>query len=384
MPHPAEILIGLVAFAGLYWVYKKVVPKHGAHVRRAHRRHRRRHEAAEQAQAEAKAALEQYQAQLQDARAEANAIREDAREQGAQIVAEMRGQAQAEASASPSRRKRQIEAERQQPRSSAAPARSAAVDRPGQPHRRRVACRTRSARRASSSASSPSSSPATSSPRRSAPPRGRRTLMQGIVARRAVATVQRGLRRRWPVDRWCRPLGPGRGPLRVTSVVDGQRLLRRALADPSREPAAKAGSPSGSSAARSATAMSSSPSRGRAALVHRARPQRHGRVHRRVQACSPAPSRAVGVDAVEDELFRFERIVAGTPPCVTPSPTGTPTAGRQGRGRRGDAARGQGAPGDAPVGPPGRAGARGRRFDRVIAGTTWRSPRLGASSCPPR
>ena len=57
---------------------------------------------------------DRYQAQLKDARTEANKIREDAREQGASIVSEMRGQAQAEASRITESAKRQIDAERQQ------------------------------------------------------------------------------------------------------------------------------------------------------------------------------------------------------------------------------------------------------------------------------
>src|SRR6266567_3030784 len=61
----------------------------------------------EEAQAEAKQLLDQYRQQLAEARHEAARLREEAREQGAQIIAEMREQAQAEAS-------RVTEAERQQ------------------------------------------------------------------------------------------------------------------------------------------------------------------------------------------------------------------------------------------------------------------------------
>ncbi len=69
---------------------------------------------AEQAQAEAQRALETYQAQLADARHEAARIREEAREQGAAIIAEMREEAQAEARRITSTAHTQIEAERQQ------------------------------------------------------------------------------------------------------------------------------------------------------------------------------------------------------------------------------------------------------------------------------
>ncbi|MGI3782325.1 MAG: hypothetical protein ACRYG2_16310, partial [Janthinobacterium lividum] len=54
-------------------------------------------EKAERAQAEAQAALEQYRTQLAESRSEAARIREDAKTQGSQILAEMREQAQAEA-----------------------------------------------------------------------------------------------------------------------------------------------------------------------------------------------------------------------------------------------------------------------------------------------
>ena len=51
---------------------------------------------ADEAQAEAKQTLEQYQAQLADARHEASRLRQDAQEEGARIVAEMRAQGEAE------------------------------------------------------------------------------------------------------------------------------------------------------------------------------------------------------------------------------------------------------------------------------------------------
>src|SRR3984957_6384372 len=52
---------------------------------------------ADEAQAEAQAVLQQYRAQLDDARHEAARMREEAREAGAQIIAEMRERAEAEA-----------------------------------------------------------------------------------------------------------------------------------------------------------------------------------------------------------------------------------------------------------------------------------------------
>jgi F-type H+-transporting ATPase subunit b len=71
-------------------------------------------EKAERAQAEAQAALEQYQSQLADARGEAAQIKEQARTEGAQIVAEMRERAQAEADRIVGAAHAQLEAERNQ------------------------------------------------------------------------------------------------------------------------------------------------------------------------------------------------------------------------------------------------------------------------------
>ena len=68
----------------------------------------------DEAQAEAKQLLDQYREQLAGARHEAARLREEAREQGAQIIAEMREQAQAEARRVTEAAQAQIEAERQQ------------------------------------------------------------------------------------------------------------------------------------------------------------------------------------------------------------------------------------------------------------------------------
>ncbi len=114
IPHPIEFFFGLVVFAILYWVVKtRVVP-------RLEKIYEQRAAAieggiarAEQAQQEAKLALDQYNAQLRDARGEANKIREDARAQGASIIAEMREQAQLEANRITETAHKQIEAERQ-------------------------------------------------------------------------------------------------------------------------------------------------------------------------------------------------------------------------------------------------------------------------------
>lgn len=69
---------------------------------------------AEEAQAKAEAAYQQYQAQLADAREEAARIREDAKNQGAQIITEMREQANAESQRILASARSQMEAERNQ------------------------------------------------------------------------------------------------------------------------------------------------------------------------------------------------------------------------------------------------------------------------------
>ena len=113
IPHPGELIAGLVVFGLLMWVFAaKVAP-------RLETVYRERADAieggikrAEQAQAEADKRLEEYREQLADARGEGNRIREEARAQGAQIVAEMRERAQAEAARITASAQSQLEAER--------------------------------------------------------------------------------------------------------------------------------------------------------------------------------------------------------------------------------------------------------------------------------
>ncbi|MFD2079521.1 F-type H+-transporting ATPase subunit b [Actinopolymorpha cephalotaxi] len=115
IPHPIEIILSLIVFGILFYVVRTWVAP------RFEKAFAERAEAiegglkrAEETQAEAKAALEQYQQQLAEARHEASRIREEAKEQGAAIVAEMREQAQAEAQRIVTQAHTQLEAERQQ------------------------------------------------------------------------------------------------------------------------------------------------------------------------------------------------------------------------------------------------------------------------------
>lgn len=115
IPHPVEIVLSILVFGILYWLAKKyVVPNFEATFSERTSAIEGGLKAAETKQAEADAKLHELEQQLADARHEAARIREEAREQGAQIVAEMRDQAQSESSRIVDHGKAQIEAERQQ------------------------------------------------------------------------------------------------------------------------------------------------------------------------------------------------------------------------------------------------------------------------------
>jgi F-type H+-transporting ATPase subunit b len=115
IPHPVELIFGLVTFGILYWIVaKRVVP-------RLEEIYAKRTAAieggiskAEEAQAAAQAALEHYNAQLLEAREEATRIREDAKAQGAQIIAELQEKANQQAARITESAQKQVEAERQQ------------------------------------------------------------------------------------------------------------------------------------------------------------------------------------------------------------------------------------------------------------------------------
>lgn len=115
LPHIPEVVLGSVVFLILVAaVWKFVVPGFEKAYAERTAAIEGGIEEAESAQREAKAALDQYNAQLAEARHEAAAIREEAKEQGAQIVAELRAQAQAEAERITSTAHAQVEAERAQ------------------------------------------------------------------------------------------------------------------------------------------------------------------------------------------------------------------------------------------------------------------------------
>ena len=115
IPHPGELILGIIAFAVLYYFAAKyAVPRLEAMLAQRRSEIQGGIERAEQAQAEADAALAEYRDQLAGARTEASRLREEARAEGAVILAEMRERASAEAARITEAAQRQVQAERQQ------------------------------------------------------------------------------------------------------------------------------------------------------------------------------------------------------------------------------------------------------------------------------
>jgi F-type H+-transporting ATPase subunit b len=102
------VLLGIIVFV----VTKKVVPTFEALYTARADAIRGGIERAEKAQADAQAALEQYRSKLSTAKDEASKIREDAKNAGAQIQAEMRTAAAAESSRIVQAGHTQVDAER--------------------------------------------------------------------------------------------------------------------------------------------------------------------------------------------------------------------------------------------------------------------------------
>ena len=316
---------------------------------------------AEEAQAEAKAALEKYNAQLAGARTEANEIREAAREQGASIVAEMRGQAQAEAARITEAAKRQVEAERQQavvqlrqevgtlstdPREQ--DRRRVARGRgPPERHRRPLPRRARGRRGQA----------------REGRPRGSGRLMRGS-SRGAVEGGADRLRRALspPAPAWH----PRRGALRG----DGRRRRQRLAASRPRGPVARGRPtsrawPARSSAARSVrpppassrrSPASAGPPSATSATPSRASPSRRS---------SRRPSARAASTASRTSCSASSGSSPATPSCATPSRAATATARARPRSSTGCS---RARPRPRPCASPSRrcAHPRGRRLDQVL------------------
>ena len=115
LPHPAEIVVGLVAFSILFILLRtKAVPKFEQAYKERTDAIQGGLERAEIAQRDAAAALQMYNTQLADARGEAAKLREEARAEGSVILEQMRTTAQEEATRITSAARASIEAERQQ------------------------------------------------------------------------------------------------------------------------------------------------------------------------------------------------------------------------------------------------------------------------------
>jgi F-type H+-transporting ATPase subunit b len=111
----ATFFVELFAFAiMLYILGKYVVPPINKAMEARQNAIRKQFADLDTARKQAEAAEAEFKAQIADARHEAARIREDAREQGAQIIAEMREQAQVEAARIVENGKAQVSAERQQ------------------------------------------------------------------------------------------------------------------------------------------------------------------------------------------------------------------------------------------------------------------------------
>ena len=111
----ATFLVELAAFALLFYLLAKyVIPPINRAMTNRQEAIRQEFADLDQARADANAAEAEFKAQIADARHEAARIREEAREQGAQIVSEMRQQGESEKARIIDGAHTQIAAERQQ------------------------------------------------------------------------------------------------------------------------------------------------------------------------------------------------------------------------------------------------------------------------------
>jgi F-type H+-transporting ATPase subunit b len=115
IPNLTELIVGLVTFGIIFYaLWKILLPRLNKTLAERTDAIEGGLQRAEETQAEADRTLTAYREQLAEARHEAARLREEAREQGAQIIAEMREQAQGEARRLVDAAHAQIEADRQQ------------------------------------------------------------------------------------------------------------------------------------------------------------------------------------------------------------------------------------------------------------------------------
>ena len=115
VPSLPELIIGAIAFLIIFGLLAKVLmPRISKTLEERTDKIEGGLKRAEEAQADADRTLQQYQAQLAEARHEAARLREEAKAQGAQILAELRAQGEAEKQRLVDSARTQIDADRQQ------------------------------------------------------------------------------------------------------------------------------------------------------------------------------------------------------------------------------------------------------------------------------
>jgi F-type H+-transporting ATPase subunit b len=115
VPNWTEVIVGAIAFFIVFFaLWKVLLPRIMTTLEERTDAIEGGLERASQAQSEANRVLEQYKAQLAEARHEAARLREQAREEGAAIIATMREQAQAEARRITETAQAQVVVDRQQ------------------------------------------------------------------------------------------------------------------------------------------------------------------------------------------------------------------------------------------------------------------------------
>jgi F-type H+-transporting ATPase subunit b len=111
----SELIIGTIAFLIVFAVlYRVLFPRIQQILKERTEAIEGGLERATETQKEAEETLDQYRAQLAEARHEASRLRQDAQEQGAQIIAELRAQGEAERQRLVAAAHEQIEADRAQ------------------------------------------------------------------------------------------------------------------------------------------------------------------------------------------------------------------------------------------------------------------------------
>ncbi|MFR9725009.1 F0F1 ATP synthase subunit B [Streptomyces sp. MS19] len=115
LPVWPEVFIGLFCFAVIFFVfYKKLLPSINKTLEERREAIEGGMEKAEATQAEARQTLESYREQLAEARHEAGRLRQEAKEQGAALIAEMRAEGQRQREEIIAAGHAQIEADRKQ------------------------------------------------------------------------------------------------------------------------------------------------------------------------------------------------------------------------------------------------------------------------------